>query len=481
MRSEYKFVCVLKLYTLVLFLYIWTMKKTDASILIVDDNEEVLIALKMYLSKYFTHIQTEKNQNLIPAQIEKRDYDAIILDMNFSAGVNTGNEGIFWMKKIHAFNPDSMVIMLTAYGDVELAVKAMKEGCADFIQKPWDNEKLLATVGNVIKLGKSKKEIGRLKNKQQHLSENINSQYNFFMGPSPAMKKIMETVDKIAVTDANILILGENGTGKELIAREIHNRSSRRSEVFVNVDLGAVTDTLFESELFGHEKGAFTDAKQSRPGRFEIASGGTLFLDEIANLKLPMQAKLLSALQNREIYRVGSVKPIVVDIRLVSATNMQVREMVKQNLFREDLLYRINTILLELPPLRSRTEDIPQMLDYFLEKYSKKYQLPPFKIRQDAITKLKKYEWPGNIREFEHMVEKAVILSDNDQLTQNDFSFQPEDERDLVIQGDYNLDENEKVLIRRALQDFNYNLSETAIQLGITRATLYRKIKKYDI
>nr|NQU91817.1 sigma-54-dependent Fis family transcriptional regulator [Bacteroidota bacterium] len=457
------------------------MNKIIASILIVDDNEEVLIALKMYLSKYFLTVHTEKNQNLITARLLLNDYDVIILDMNFSAGVNTGNEGIFWMKKIHSYSPGAMIIMLTAYGDVELAVKAMKEGGADFIQKPWDNEKLLATVRNVVSLGNSKKKIDRLKAKQQHLSENISSQYDFFMGPSPAMKKVMNTVDKIAGTDANILILGENGTGKELIAREIHRRSARSKEVFVNVDLGAITDSLFESELFGHEKGAFTDAKESRAGRFEIASGGTLFLDEIGNLKLPMQSKLLAALQNREVYRLGSVKPTPVDIRLVSATNMQLREMVKQHLFREDLLYRINTIMIEVPPLRNRMEDIPQMLDYFLEKYTKKYQLPPFKIRQDAISKLKKYDWPGNIREFEHMVEKAVILSDTDQLTQNDFSFQQDEENDLVLQGDYNLDDNEKVLIRRALQDFNFNLSETATQLGITRATLYRKIKKYEI
>ncbi len=457
------------------------MKKNDGHILIVDDNEEALIALKMHLGKHYSHVVTEKNPNLIRAHLEKTDFDVIILDMNFSAGVNTGNEGIYWMKQILSIDPHVMIILLTAYGDVNLAVKAMKEGGTDFIQKPWDNDKLLTTVRNAWKLHRSKQEITQLRNKQHHLAEHLNRQNDFFKGSSAAMQKFLDIINKIANTDANVLLLGENGTGKEVMAREIHRLGNRSSGVFTKVDMGSITESLFESELFGHEKGAFTDAAESRAGRFEIASGGILFLDEIGNLPLPMQSKILTVLQNREVVRVGSNRPIPIDIRLISATNMPINSILGSNQFRKDLLYRINTIQIELPPLRDCKEDIPQMLDYFLKKYKSKYQKPEVNVSVSVAEKLKSYDWPGNIREFEHAVEKAVILAENNRIIPGDFNFNTVTEHDFASAAGYNIETHEKQLISKALNEFNFNMSKTAAQLGITRATLYRKIQKYEI
>lgn len=458
------------------------MAKTSSKVLIIDDNEEVLIALRLYLSKYIDSVSTEKNPNRIPELLRNNDFDVIILDMNFTAGISTGNEGIYWMNEILKTDSSAIIIFLTAYGDIELAVKAIREGATDFIQKPWDNEKMLATVLNGIKLKKSKRKITDLKHKQRHLSESIDKNYEFFKGSSDKMQKVIETVKKVAVTDANVLILGENGTGKELIAREIYHYSLRSDEVFVKVDLGAITETLFESELFGQVKGAFTDAKEDRPGRFEIANGGTLFLDEIGNLNITMQAKLLSVIQNREVIRLGSSKSIPIDIRLISATNSSLSQLIKDNEFREDLLYRINTIKIDVPPLRDRKEDIPELAGLFLEKYCKKYKKDTFKLYPSAINKLIKYSWPGNVREFEHAIEKAVILADKDVLTPDDFAFDTVVNRNEKGQmTSYNIDENEKVLVQKTLNDFNYNLSLVASKLGVTRSTLYRKIKKYDL
>jgi len=308
--------------------------KNKGKILIIDDNEEILIALKLFISEHFEAVHTEKNPNLIPELIRTENYDMIILDMNFTAGVSTGNEGIFWMRKILEYDPLAVIVFVTAYGDIELAVKAIKEGATDFIQKPWDDEKILTTIITALKLRRSRLEIKKLKDKQKHLSENIDRYYDMYTGVSKAMQEIYNTVSKVAGTDANILILGENGTGKELIAREIHKQSKRSSEVFISVDMASLSETLFESELFGHEKGAFTDAKENRPGRFEIASGGTLFLDEIGNLPLFLQSKLLAAIQNREITRIGSNVSIPIDIRLISATNKPLHDMVRENSFR---------------------------------------------------------------------------------------------------------------------------------------------------
>lgn len=457
------------------------MAKNQGKILIIDDNEELLIAFRFFLSKHFSQIDTIKNPNQIPEYIRKVNYDIILLDMNFSAGVNTGNEGIYWMKQILEKDSNASVLLITAYGDVDIAVNAMKEGAADFIQKSWDEKKILSTILSAYKLRLSKLKIEKLEQKQKHLSEKIDSKYNHVIGESAAMKSILNIVDKVAKTDANILILGENGTGKEVIAREIHRKSNRANEVFVNVDIGSLQENLFESELFGHVKGAFTDAKEDRAGRFEIASGGTLFLDEIGNLPLSLQAKLLTAIQNKEICRIGSNKTIPVDIRLICATNNDIDKMVEENTFREDLLYRINTIKIELPTLKERIEDINLLADFFLKKYTDKYNKIDLKFSQNAISKLNQYSWPGNIRELQHTIEKAVILCDGKTIMP--IHFWPEGEKQVksTTANSFNLDENEKILIEKAIQKYKGNISSAAKELGINRSTLYKKMEKYEI
>lgn len=455
------------------------MKK--GKILLVDDNQELLIALRLFLSEHFSVIDTIKNPNLIPDYLRKHSYDLILLDMNFSAGVNTGNEGIYWMKKIKETDPNVSVVLITAYGDVELAVNAMKEGAADFIQKSWDEKKILSTILSAYNLQQSKVRIQNLEQKQKHLSERIDQKYSNIIGKSSVIQNVLQMVDKVAPTDANILITGENGTGKEVIAREIHRKSNRSDEVFVNVDLGAISENLFESELFGSVKGAFTDAKEDRIGRFEIASGGTLFLDEIGNLPVELQSKLLTVIQNKEIYRVGSNKPVPVDIRLICATNMDLDKMVQENQFRQDLLYRINTIQIELPPLRERTDDIPLLTDFFLKRYLEKYQKAPLKFSEQALKRMKEHTWPGNIRELQHTVEKAVILCDNKEIKEEHCWPNGEKKAKIFTPNTLNLDENEKIIIERAIAMQQGNLSAAAKELGINRSTLYKKIEKYDL
>jgi DNA-binding NtrC family response regulator len=452
--------------------------KNKGRILIVDDNEEILIALKLFLMNHFEIADTFKNPNNIPDIIQRHSYDVIILDMNFSAGVNTGNEGIFWMRRILEYDPLAVILFITAYGDIEIAVKAIKEGATDFIQKPWDDEKLLVTIMTAVKLRKSNLEIKKLRNKQIHLNENINKSFNMFAGNSPEMKKVFKTIAKVAGTEANILILGENGTGKELIAREIHKQSLRSGEVFVNVDMVSFNEGVFESELFGHVKGAYTDAKEERAGRFEIASGGTLFLDEIGNLTMSMQSKVLAAIQNREIFRIGSNRPITIDIRLISATNKPINEMVAVNTFREDLLYRINTIQIFLPPLRHRIEDIPSLVNHFLTMYGEKYNKEELKVSSQGMDALLKYSFPGNIRELEHMVEKAVILCESGTLKQEDLFFQ-QNISHAPGKRSFDLEMNEKQLILDALEMHGNNYTKASNELNISRKTLYNKIKKY--
>lgn len=456
------------------------MDTKQGNILIVDDNEEMLLALKIFLAPYFSKIITEKNPNLIPALI-KENFDLILLDMNFSAGINSGNEGLFWMNEILKIDAQACIVFITAYSDVELAVKAIKKGAADFIQKSWDEKKILSTVMAAYKLRKSKQEIQQLKSKQKHLTENIQKQYHFIHGSSPSMLKIIETIKKVAATEASILLLGENGTGKEVIAREIHQHSKRKNEIFVTVDLGAISESLFESELFGHAKGAFTDAKEDRAGRFEIASGGTLFLDEIGNLPLHLQSKLLSVIQNREITRVGSTVVIPIDIRLICATNKDFYKMLDENLFREDLLYRINTLQIEVPPLRDRVEDIEVLSLHFLNHYAQKYKNSSVTISKAAIEKLKKHAWFGNIRELQHSIEKAIIMTEKNQIIANDFSFSNKSIPKNAANESFNLAENEKQIILKAIQKFKGNMSHTAKELGINRSTLYDKMKKYDL
>jgi DNA-binding NtrC family response regulator len=455
------------------------MKKTQGNILIVDDNPEALIALEMYLGKHFSSLFTSRNPNLIPNLLRTNDIDVIILDMNFSAGISSGNEGLFWLNEILKIDIHAAVVLITAYGDIELAVKGIKKGAHDFITKPWENEKLLATVMSAFKLRKSKLEINTLKNREKLLSDNIASSYKMIRGNAPTMQAVYETINKVAATNANILILGENGTGKELIAREIHFRSQQ--DAFISVDMASIPETLIESELFGYEKGAFTGAYESKPGRFELARNGTLFLDEIGNIPPGLQTKILTVLQTKEICRLGSVKNVPVNFRLISATNSLLYDMVDKGQFREDLLYRINTIQIEIPPLRDRVEDIESLTDYFIQMYGKKYNKEGLKLSSSALNKLQKYQWPGNIRELEHITEKAIIIAEKNNLRPDDFQFHSVLKSSPGKTKVFSLAQNEKIVIRDAMHECNGNLSETADRLGITRATLYRKIKKYDL
>ncbi len=451
----------------------------DGKILIIDDNKSVLSALEILLQFEYKHIKTISNPNQISSLHNLSDYDIVALDMNFSAGVNTGNEGLFWLREIKKKAPHTSVIMMTAYGAVDLAVKALKEGATDFILKPWNNEKLLATIKSAFLLRKSRKEVQELKQKENHLKQVINQDSNYIIGNSKALTAVLNLVRKVAKTDVNVLITGENGTGKELIARELHRMSPRKNEVFIGVDMGSISETLFESELFGHTKGAFTDAKEDRAGKFEAANNGSLFLDEIGNLSLQTQAKLLSAIQNRTVVRVGSNKPISVNIRLVCATNCNLNQMVDEGIFREDLLYRINTIHIEVPPLRERNNDILILADFYLKKFATKYGKSSLRINTAAEEKLMGYRWPGNVRELQHTIERAVILCEGNVLKPTDFLLSNSPGVSLD-KGPETLDEMERLMIAKALDKHNGNYSAAANQLGISRQTLYNKIKKSE-
>jgi len=453
------------------------MQNPKGSILIVDDNKSILSALEILLTPVFGEITSISNPNLIPAELKKRDFNLVVLDMNFSAGVNTGNEGIFWLNKIKETNPAISVVMITAYGDIDTAVRALKAGASDFVLKPWDNEKLLATLRLALELNSSKMEVKDLKDREKELKKEINRDHRYIIGSSSQITNVLNLVRKVAKTDANVLITGENGTGKDLIALEIHRLSSRRSELMVSVDIGSLSETLFESELFGHVKGSFTDARENRQGKFETADKGTLFLDEIGNLSFHLQSKLLAAIENRQITRLGSNQQIATDIRLICATNRNLESMVSDGLFREDLLYRINTIQIELPPLRERGNDIINLAEFFLKKYTWKYKKPDIKINRQAIDKLLSYEWPGNIRELQHTIEKAVILSESSVLKPEDLylksPFSASNSNSFIT-----LDEMESQMIRQALEKNNGNFTAAAVQLGITRQTLYNRLKR---
>ncbi len=435
-------------------------------------------ALRILLENYFSSVHLLTTPNQLSAKLKELSPDVVLLDMNFSAGINTGNEGIYWLSEIKKYDADLPVVLFTAYADIDLAVKALKEGASDFVVKPWDNAKLVATLQAAYSLRQSRKEVKRLREKQNAL--NSLKDIDVCWGESPAMQELYQMVKKIAQTDANVLITGENGTGKEVVARELHRLSHRSGEVFVAVDMGAITGSLFESELFGHVKGAFTDAKTDRAGKFEAAQGGTLFLDEIGNLDYPLQAKLLTVLQSRQIVRVGGNRPIPVDIRLVCATNRNLFQMVRDNKFREDLLYRINTILIEIPPLRDRKEDIPQLAGFFLNKYASKYGKNGLLLSTSAVKKLETYHWPGNVRELQHAIEKAVILCDGNELQPSDFVLRKQEGNTAGFEQ-LTLDEAEKLLISSSMKRNNSNMSAIATELGISRPTLYSKIKKYDL
>jgi len=448
-------------------------------LLIVDDNPGILNSLKLLLKPGFEVIKTISNPNQLNTELEQNDIDVVLLDMNFKAGVNTGNEGLFWLSEIKKKAPLLEVIMITAYGDIELAVKSLKKGAFDFVLKPWDTDKLKATLEAACRLRNSNLELSDLKSREKLHKQDSNKVNPLVPGKSGIMKELMNMVDKIAITDASVLITGENGTGKELIAREIHRRSQRSNELFVLVDLSSLSESLFESELFGHKKGSFTNAYEDKTGRFTMADKGTLFLDEIGNIPLNLQAKILTVLQTRVLTPVGSTKEIPVDFRLISATNKNLQEMVAQNQFRQDLLYRMNTIQLRLPPLRDRVEDIEDLAIHFLKIYSKKYNKPGLELNKDAVEKLKKNPWYGNIRELQHTIEKAVILSEGDKLHSSDFMLL---DNDVTFQNQTEtLEDMELKMIISTLKKNNFNQNISAEQLGITRQTLYNKIKKYGL
>ena len=448
----------------------------QGTILVVDDNKGILTAVQMLLGTYFEKVITISTPNKIKATLHDENIDVVLLDMNFSAGINTGNEGLFWLSEIKKEDASIQVVLFTAYADIDLAVRGIKEGAADFVVKPWDNAKLLETLKTAYNIRTAnRKGISIATDKLV-----VSKESGMFWGESNAMQQLRSLIEKVARTDANILVTGENGTGKEMLAREIHLLSNRKKETLVPVDMGAITETLFESELFGHVKGAFTDARADRPGKFEVANKGTLFLDEIGNLSYHLQAKLLTALQRRSIVRVGSNTPIPVNIRLICATNRDLQEMVQKGNFREDLLYRIKTIHVEIPPLRERPEDIVPLTEIFLSKYTKIYGKTAMCLSLDAKEKLKAQPWFGNIRELEHTIEKAVIIAERSVLDGNDFDF-PRAKKKPVTKEATTLEEMEYNMIKNAMDKYSGNLSLVASQLGISRQTLYNKIKRYEL
>ncbi len=449
------------------------------SILIVDDDKDVLLAARLLLKQYFTTIRSIADPREIPTLMEKEYFDVILLDMNFTQDATSGKEGFKWLGEILELDPLAIVILITAYGDVQTAVQAIHQGATDFILKPWENERLVATTSTAMNLRRSKTEVNRLKIRQKQLSADMDSQFHEMIGSCPAMKNVFATIEKVARTDVNVLIMGENGTGKELVARALHRASLRAQDVFISVDMGAISENLFESELFGHGKGAFTDAKENRSGRFEIASGGTLFLDEISNLSLPLQAKLLRVLEERQVTPLGLNTPQDVDIRLICASNAPLYDMILDNHFRQDLLYRVNTVEIVLPPLRERGDDIIQLSVHFARIFGKKYKKQPVGINDGAMNKLHSYHWPGNIREIRHTIERAVIMSEGYLLGVDDFLLQTPKEKEAF--ESYNLEHVEKTVIRKILKKHDGNISRSAKELGLTRAALYRRMNKYDL
>ncbi|MEI7981946.1 MAG: sigma-54 dependent transcriptional regulator [Bacteroidota bacterium] len=452
------------------------------NLLIVEDNPEILQALQFFLEYEFNLITSITNPNLIPSTLQSGQFDLVLLDMNFTAGINTGNEGIFWLGEILKIDPTLCVIMMTAYGDIDLAVKAIKHGATDFVLKPWDNDKLLTTLNTGLRLRRSAIELQKNRENQEKLNADIEQQFHEFIGECPSIKRVLDIVDKVSETDANILITGENGTGKGLIAKEIHKRSNREKKIMVTVDMASVPVSLFESELFGHKKGAFTDAKSDRIGRFETANQSTLFLDEIGNLSLNMQTKILNVLQERQIVPLGTNKIVPIDVRLICATNKNLEKMVMEGLFRQDLLFRINTIQIDLPPLRERGQDIELMAGYFLDKFSVKYSKGQMSFDKEALKALKTYPWPGNIRELEHTIVKAVILADHPLIQTNDLFLKVSPRIQVNMQDSpQSFEDYEKTIIHKALLRNLGNLSNAAKELGISRPTMYRKMKQYGL
>jgi len=457
------------------------MAKSNSKILIADDDEMVLLSLKLLLEQKYSEIHTTNDPKRIPALARQINFDVALLDMNFRQGDTSSTEGLFLLRHMVEHHPETQVILMTAYGEIQLAVEAIKEGARDFIVKPWENEKLQTTIANAISLSTEKKKVRQLQSKQKTISAALDSQYPAIVGESSAMQEILQMVEKISSTDADVLILGENGTGKEVIARNIHRKSHRANEVFISVDLGALSEQLFESELFGHKKGAFTDAKEDRTGRIEAAMGGTLFLDEIGNLSLPLQSKLLTFLQSRQITKVGTNDPVNVDVRIICATNCNLQNLVKDGAFREDLLYRINTVELTIPPLRERPDDIPLLVKHYLNSFSKKYQKNISAIDKKVEEHLQKHHWPGNVRELQHAIERAVIMNESGYFSVSDFQFLSSDNSSNTSFDNYNLEIVEAWAIKKAIKKHGGNISHAAKELGLSRGSLYRRMQRYGI
>jgi two-component system response regulator HydG len=458
------------------------LEKSLGKILIIDDDEDVLLAAKLLLKKHAHQVIIEKNPKKIPFLLNNDTYDVILLDMNYSKDITSGKEGFFWLSQILEQDPSAVVIMITAYGDIEMAVRALKEGATDFVLKPWQNEKLLATISTAIKLNKSYKEVDKLKKAKKQLEKDINQPFREIIGSSASIKQVFDQIERVAGTDDSILIYGENGTGKELIARAIHQRSARKENSFITADLSISPDTS-ESELFGYREGAFTDAHEDKIGRFELANEGTLFLDEVGSLNMPVQEKLLTALQKGEIPVPGVNEPLAVDVRLISATNMPLKLMANEGKLHQELLTHISAVEIKVPALRERKEDIDILSKHFVDKYAKKYRKNVTGITSEGISKLEEYPWPGNIRELEHAVERAIIMSENELLTANDFFFlstQKSDGGDIST-NTFNLDEVEKTLIQKAIEMHEGNISRAAQDLGLTRAALYRRLEKHGL
>jgi DNA-binding NtrC family response regulator len=455
----------------------------DACLLIVDDDADILLAARLLLREHFAQVLTCSLPDEIPALMARHAIDVVLLDMNFSRGETSGAEGFNWLARLQKQDPDIVVVVITAHGGVQLAVEAMKRGASDFVSKPWANERLLATATSAAELRRSRVRAAAAEQKAIVAST---GPAQMLLGTSPAMQKVQQLIERAAPTDANVLILGENGTGKEVVARELHRRSRRAEQIFVSVDLGSVTPSLFESELFGHKKGSFTDAKADRIGRFQAAGGGTLFLDEIGNLPLHLQPKLLTALEQRQVTPVGANAAVPVDVRVISATNAGPARLQDEQHFRQDLLFRLNTVEIHLPPLRARREDIPALVLHFLGQYTRKYERGTQQVPQDVMLALANYDWPGNIRALRHAVERAVIMASGDALSLADFSLSPQaapvlENPVVALESDLNLERAEQQLITRALSKYSWNISLAAKELGLTRASLYRRMEKHGL
>lgn len=451
------------------------MNIKNASLLVIDDDADVLTAVRLLLKSQVKSVEVSKDPSNIPSLFAGRDFDIVMLDMNFNASVNTGNEGLFWLRKIKSLGSKAAIIMITAYADVDLAVRSLKEGATDFVVKPWQNDRLIETLKECLQ------KISRT-DAPPSKNSTAGTPSRELLGESEAMQDVFQKIEKIAPTDANILILGENGTGKDLVAKAIHQQSLRAKGPYVKVDVGALTETLFESELFGHVKGAYTDAKDDRQGRFEAAHNGTLFLDEIGNIGLQQQSKLLTVLQNRQVIKLGSNKPVDVDIRLLCATNLPVQELAKETRFRKDLIYRINTVEIVLPPLRKRANDIVLLAQHFTTLYATKYLKPSIELHKSALDKLLKYHFPGNVRELQYTIERAVIMCNGDEIKESDLIFSPiENVQEEREEGDTRLTVIERNTILKVIEKNNGNISKAARELGLTRTALYRRLNKYDL